>query len=67
MPQANPFVRGLFTEGPGADKRQYLEPGKITLLPAQELIIPGLVFSTMSCNMPICRLGNPTDSPDTCA
>jgi hypothetical protein len=39
----------------------------ITLLPAQELIIPGLVFSTMPCKMLICRLGNPTDSPDTCA
>jgi hypothetical protein len=41
--------------------------GKITLLAAQELIIPGLVFTTMPCKMLICRLGNPTDSPDTCA
>jgi len=65
MPQANPLVRGLFAEGHSADKRQYLEPEKITLLPAQELIIPGLAFSTMSCNMPIYRFGNPTDSPDS--
>jgi len=59
------LVGGLFAEGHGADKRQYLEPGKITLLPEQELIVPGLVFSTMSCNMPVYRFGNPTGSPDS--
>lgn len=53
---ANPLVRGLFAEGSGADERQYPEPGKITLLPARELIAPGRLLLTMPCDMRIYRI-----------